>query len=118
MGGCIIVWSVDFNGGKQSYWLLPNRLYEGSFYNVPAIVAPGTEISRWLQRRSAGLILGGVLARETPEAGQAVHWLADYLSMLNQQNYNKLAEETAAIPDSDLVWSEADCREFLFYISS
>jgi succinoglycan biosynthesis protein ExoL len=117
-GGVHFVWSVDFNGGKQSYWLLPNRLYEGSFYNVPAIVAPGTEISRWLQRRSAGLILGGVLARETPEAGQAVRWLADYLSMLNQQNYNNLAEETAAIPDSDLVWSEADCREFLFYISS
>jgi succinoglycan biosynthesis protein ExoL len=112
------VWSVDFNGGKQSYWLLPNRLYEGSFYNVPAIAAPGTEISRWLQRRGAGLILGCGLARETPEVGQAAHWLADYLLMLNQQTYNKLVEGTAAIPDSDLVWSEADCREFLFHISS
>jgi succinoglycan biosynthesis protein ExoL len=118
-GGMHFVWSIDLNGGEQSYWLLPNRLYEGSFYNVPAIAAPGTEISRWLQRRRAGLVLGSWLARETtPEPGQATQWLANYLSVLNQETYDQFAEATAAIHDADLVWSEADCHRFLFDISN
>ena len=50
---CDVVWSQDlWQWGTNSTWLLPNRIYEASYYGCPSIAVDGTETSR---RVSEGL---------------------------------------------------------------
>ncbi len=53
--------SIDFNWAfdesdpnGNSAWLLPNRIYEGGCFSVPAIAAKETETGRWIDSRQAG----------------------------------------------------------------
>lgn len=53
-----VVWAGDFmEAGYNSLWLLPNRIYEGGYYGVPAIAPAGTETSAWIAARHAGFTL-------------------------------------------------------------
>ena len=52
---------VDFNWAfdesdpnGNSAWLLPNRIYEGGCFGVPAIASAATETGRWIAERDAG----------------------------------------------------------------
>lgn len=48
-----VVWSQDlWQYGENSTWLLPNRIYEASYYGCPSIAVQGTETGR---RVAAGL---------------------------------------------------------------
>jgi succinoglycan biosynthesis protein ExoL len=54
-----LVWAADwYEAGANSLWLLPNRLYEGGYFGVPALAPAGTETARWLEARGAGLVFG------------------------------------------------------------
>lgn len=53
--------SVDFNWAfdesdpnGNSAWLLPNRIYEGGCFGVPAIASMETETGRWIDAKQAG----------------------------------------------------------------
>jgi succinoglycan biosynthesis protein ExoL len=53
--------SVDFNWtfdesdpGGNSAWLLPNRIYEGGCFGVPALGGCATETGRWIQQHGQG----------------------------------------------------------------
>lgn len=51
--GCDLVWSQDlWQWGSNSTWLLPNRIYEASYFGCPSIAVAGTETGR---RVAAGL---------------------------------------------------------------
>lgn len=53
-----VVWAGDFmDAGYNSVWLLPNRIYEGGYFGVPAIAPSGTETATWIEQRSAGFTL-------------------------------------------------------------
>jgi succinoglycan biosynthesis protein ExoL len=50
-----LVWAGDFmEAGFNSVWLLPNRLYEGGYFGVPAIAPAGTQTAEWIQARGCG----------------------------------------------------------------
>ena len=56
--GLDLVWAGDFmEAGYNSVWLLPNRLYEGGYYAVPAIAPAQTQTARWLLDRGVGFII-------------------------------------------------------------
>lgn len=53
--------AIDFNWAfdesdpnGNSAWLLPNRIYEGGCFGVPAIAGKNTETGRWIQQRGLG----------------------------------------------------------------
>jgi succinoglycan biosynthesis protein ExoL len=51
--GCDLVWAQDlWQWGTNSTWLLPNRIYEASYFGCPSIAVEGTETGR---RVAAGL---------------------------------------------------------------
>jgi succinoglycan biosynthesis protein ExoL len=51
-------WCADFSDGVNSLWLLPNRLYEGGFFGVPAIGIAEHETGRVINERGLGVSLG------------------------------------------------------------
>ena len=52
------VWSVDYTDeGLNSDWLLPNRIYEGSFFSTPAIAERRKAVGAWLADKRAGLLV-------------------------------------------------------------
>lgn len=57
-GGVDLVWAGDFyEEGANSTWLLPNRLYEGGHFGVPAIAPAGTETARHIEARGTGFVV-------------------------------------------------------------
>jgi hypothetical protein len=78
--GCDAVWAQDlWQSGANSDWLLPNRIYEASYFGCPSIaLAPGRRpgggwrrtgwASRWRRRRRRRLtaLLRGLDAGEDP----------------------------------------------------
>ena len=62
-----VVWAGDFmEAGYNSVWLLPNRLYEGGYYAVPAIAPEGTQTAKWINQRGAGFTIAEDLACTLP----------------------------------------------------
>ncbi len=48
-------WAFDMaDPNGNSAWLLPNRIYEGGAFGVPAIAATATETGRWVDRHQLG----------------------------------------------------------------
>jgi succinoglycan biosynthesis protein ExoL len=92
-------WAIDhYEDGLNSAWLLPNRLYESQFYGAVPIAEQDVETGAWLRERGAGLLLRDPAKELLPT-----------LSALTPERYRKLARETAAIPQKDLLFTEADC---------
>jgi succinoglycan biosynthesis protein ExoL len=62
-----VVWAGDFmEAGYNSVWLLPNRIYEGGYYGVPAIAPSGTETANWITAREAGFTIAEPLEETLP----------------------------------------------------
>jgi succinoglycan biosynthesis protein ExoL len=94
-------WAIDYyEVGQNSTWLLPNRIYEGSLYGTVPIGVAGVETGSWLAKRGAGLVLDEPLERE----------LIDFFRYLDDETYSKLAGQVGALPRTDLVSDQADCR--------
>ena len=50
-----LVWAGDFmEAGFNSVWLLPNRIYEGGYFAVPAAAPAGTQTAAWIEARGIG----------------------------------------------------------------
>ncbi len=65
--GLDVVWAGDFmEAGYNSVWLLPNRIYEGGYYGVPAIAPAGTETAAWITAREAGFTVAEPLETSLP----------------------------------------------------
>jgi succinoglycan biosynthesis protein ExoL len=65
---------VDFNWAfdesdpnGNSAWLLPNRIYEGGCFGVPAIAANETETGRWISSNHLGWTFGEPLEKSLAE---------------------------------------------------
>ncbi len=49
------VWAFDFQErGTHSKWILPNRLYEGGFFEVPMLGPKGFEIANFIEKHKIG----------------------------------------------------------------
>jgi succinoglycan biosynthesis protein ExoL len=86
-------WAVDFfEQGLNSTWLLPNRIYESSFFGSVPIAVEGVETARWLAEKQIGVILNG-----PPETS-----LRDFFTTLTDQRYNELADALEGVPSNEL----------------
>jgi hypothetical protein len=102
-GACHFTWAIDdLQPGTNSAWLLPNRLYEGSFFGRPTLALANTETARWIDRRGTGLSF------HEPETE-----LYSLLSGLTEAKYRQLRARTADIPLRDLVYTAEDCRQLV-----
>jgi GT2 family glycosyltransferase len=87
-------WAIDFyEEGENSAWLLPNRLYEGSYFGAVPLALSGVETGAWLKKHDAGVLFGPSLARE----------LKDFFNALDRSAYEKLASAVRRIPREELV---------------
>jgi succinoglycan biosynthesis protein ExoL len=97
-------WAIDYyESGQNSAWLLPNRVYEGSLYGAVPIGLAGVETGRWLAKRSVGVILEEPLEQQ----------LVDFFRRLDRDSYAILAHGIEALPRTDLVSNQSDCRELV-----
>jgi succinoglycan biosynthesis protein ExoL len=86
-------WCADFSGGENSLWLLPNRLYEGGYFGLPAIAIADHETGRVVRERGLGMTL------EPPFAS----CLKDMLSEMTIEQYRQLRQRIEAMPASYFV---------------
>ncbi|KPQ15127.1 MAG: succinoglycan biosynthesis protein ExoL [Rhodobacteraceae bacterium HLUCCO18] len=57
-GNCDVVWAQDlWQAGANSDWLLPNRIYEASYFGCPSIAVSGTETARRVEEDGLGFVL-------------------------------------------------------------
>ncbi|MEM1105050.1 MAG: glycosyl transferase family 1 [Pseudomonadota bacterium] len=72
------VWAGDFmEAGANSTWLLPNRVYEGGYFAVPALAPAGTQTAQWIEGRGSGLLIDEPLETALPSlVGALCHDLA------------------------------------------
>ena len=97
-------WAIDYyERGQNSAWLLPNRIYEGSLYGAVPIALAGVETGRWLAERAAGVVL------DEPLEQQLVH----FFRRLDRDGYATLVHGIEALPRTDLVSDQSDCRELV-----
>lgn len=92
-------WAIDyFEEGLNSSWLLPNRLYEGSFHGSVPIALDHVETGAWLRRRDAGILVRDPVIE-----------LATLLGRLDPQGYARERARLDQIPLADLVTRREDC---------
>ncbi|CCE00259.1 Succinoglycan biosynthesis protein exoL [Bradyrhizobium sp. STM 3809] len=97
-------WAVDFfEQGLNSSWLLPNRIYESSFFGAVPIALNGVETARWLTRRGIGVILGG-----DPETE-----LQGFLRQLTPDQYRGLAAAVDLVPSDEIADTRQSCRQLV-----
>lgn len=52
---CDLNWCFDFSdSGQNTHWLLPNRIYEGGYFGVPALAERGTATGNYIETLGAG----------------------------------------------------------------
>lgn len=97
--GCDAVWAQDlWQRGANSDWLLPNRIYEASWFGCPSIAVADTETGR----RVASDDLGFVIAEPTAEA------LAQLLGDHDRAAFRAVSERILAMPDTAFRLDPAD----------
>lgn len=56
--GAHFVWAQELSwSGHNSDWLVPNRVYEGSYFGVLSLAVKGTETARLVEERDLGYVL-------------------------------------------------------------
>jgi hypothetical protein len=83
--------------------LLPNRIYESSFFGSVPIAVAGVETARWLAQKQIGVILDG-----RPEIS-----LRDFFRTLTHQRYRELAGALQGVPPTELVDAKESCDRLL-----
>lgn len=101
-------WSLDYTDeGLNSDWLLPNRIYEGSFFNTPAIAERRTAIGGWLADKGAGLLVD-----------DPVEDIVRALRTLAPDSYEVFERRTRAIDTRALAFDDEACRNLAVALAS
>ena len=107
-GGVHFAWSLDFTDeGMNSDWLLPNRIYEGSFYNTPSIAERRTAIGAWLADKGIGLLV------DDP-AGDIVRALTG----LTAADYRVLEQRTSGVDTRAIAFDRQACRDLVMALGT
>jgi succinoglycan biosynthesis protein ExoL len=94
------VWSVDYmDEGSNSDWLLPNRIYEGSFFNTPSIAERRKAAGGWVAEKGAGLLVD-----------DPVLDTVRLLTALTQDDYRVLEQRTRDIDTRAIAFDGEACR--------
>jgi succinoglycan biosynthesis protein ExoL len=101
--GLDVVWAGDFmEAGFNSLWLLPNRLYEGGYYGVPAIAPQGTRTAEWIETVGAGFTLPEDLGLSLP---QLIAQLIETRAVIAERR-----EKLLSLPDDVFIQPEGELR--------
>jgi succinoglycan biosynthesis protein ExoL len=107
-GDVHFTWAIDmYDEGKNSAWLLPNRLYEGGLYGGVPLALADVETGRFLARLGIGVGLEAPLEDA----------LKSFLANLTPDLYGKLAQAAAAIPAATWLCSREECRDLVVWLS-
>jgi succinoglycan biosynthesis protein ExoL len=99
-----LTWAIDFyEPGKNSSWLLPNRIYEGTLYGAVPLALASVETGRWLAAHGAGLLLGDNIETELPA----------FFSRYNAASHTAAYEALARIPRGALVDDDSTCNSLV-----
>ncbi len=100
-GGVDLAWLVDqYDTGRNSTWLLPNRLYESGMNRVPPVALAGTETARRLGALGIGLIL---------DAADEAH-VQKALDQVSASKLEQLRQAQDAIPQDVWATTPQDAR--------
>lgn len=97
-GGIDFNWAFDESDPNgNSAWLLPNRIYEGGCFGVPAIAGKTTETGRWIERNRTGWTFAEPLEEN----------LAAFFESLDPADWSAVGKHCASIPRAEFT-GEAD----------
>jgi len=97
-GDVHFTWAIDFyEAGRNSDWLLPNRLYEGTLYGAVPLALASVETGRWLADRQCGIRLNDAGDQSLERS------LLEYFSRLDPTGYAVARSDLARVPLSDLL---------------
>lgn len=98
-GACDLVWAQDlWQRGANSDWLLPNRIYEASWFGCPSIAVAGTQTAAKVTADE----LGYVIASPTPNA------LSGLLQNLTRDQIGQVRLGILAQPDARFALTQVD----------
>ncbi len=96
-GGIDFNWCFDESDPNgNSAWLLPNRIYEGGLFGVPALAASSTETGRWVEERNAGWTFA-----EPPADGMAA-----FFESLDSEEWESVRSRCLAFRREDFAGEE------------
>lgn len=88
---CDLVWAQDlWQRGANSDWLLPNRIYEASWFGCPSVAVADTETGRKVQSDGLGFAV--------PEPSASA--LIDLIEETDRQVIEKVSDNLLAMDDS------------------
>ena len=97
-------WAADFyEAGRNSDWLLPNRLYEGTLYGAVPIALDSVETGHWLQQRHCGVRLEDTGEQSLDRS------LFEFFTGLDEAGYAAARTSLARVPLSDLLDDQTAC---------
>jgi len=86
-------WCIDLSDNHNAKWLLPNRLYEGGFFSIPALAVLETETGRIVQERGLGISMQLPLLAS----------LEAFITSLTPARYSCLVNLASRVPKSQFV---------------
>ena len=96
---CDLVWAQDmWQRGANSDWLLPNRIYEASWFGCPSIAVAGTQTAAKITADALGYVI------DLPSPGA----LIGLLQGLDRDQIAVVAQRILNHPDADFVLGEAE----------
>jgi succinoglycan biosynthesis protein ExoL len=97
-----------YEEGLNSFWLLPNRVYEGGLYAAVPIALVSVETGRFLKKLGVGVMLNTPLAPS----------LRDFFATLSPEKYHDLESALLSLPRANWVCSRSECEELVRWLSS
>lgn len=86
-------WCIDLSDGMNSIWLLPNRIYEGGYFGVPALAVADHETGSVVRKRQLGISLASPLSEN----------LAKLLTNMTSDEYEQLRGQVEALSETNFV---------------
>ncbi len=99
-----LVWSQELSwGGYNSDWLIPNRIYEASYFNTLSLAVAGTQTAECVNLNELGYVL--------PDA--KIKTLIHLITNLNKLDINKKKRALNNKPAADFIITEDDTYALL-----
>lgn len=100
-----LVWSQELSwSGYNSDWLIPNRVYEGSYFGVLSLAVAGTQTGLFVEERQIGYVI--------KDAEPAT--LIEFVQSLDFVELKRKKERLLRADQSLFVTSQADADNYLF----
>ena len=89
-------WCFDFSMEHNSKWCLPNRLYEGGYFEVPALAAKGFQVGKYIEELGVGWTFDAPYGKN----------MVQFFDQLTSEEYLRIKERYREIPKSQFVGKE------------